>query len=98
MHIRIVTFELDGIDESQYLEVAAAVAPAFAIVPGLRSKTWLADPESNTYGGLYVFESAEAADASRQTELWHEIIANPHFSNLRVQEFATIEALTAITS
>jgi hypothetical protein len=97
MYIRIVTFELDGIDELQYLDVAAAIAPAFAALPGLRSKTWLADPASNTYGGVYVFESAEDADASRETDLWHQLGTNPNFANLQVREFGVIEELAAVT-
>jgi hypothetical protein len=98
MHIRIVTFQLDGINESEYLELAGALAPAFRSWPGLRSKTWLADASSNTYGGVYVFDSVDDADASRHTELWEQMHANPVFADLRVVEFGAIEELSAQTS
>ena len=96
MHIRIVTFQLDGIDEHEYLGLATAVAPAFAAWPGLRSKTWLRNAETNTYGGVYVFDSAEASDASRRTDLYQQMSANPSFANIEVREFSVIEELTPV--
>ena len=98
MRIRIVTFKLNGIDEGEYLAMTEAIAPAIAEWPGLRSKTWLADPASNTYGGVYLFDSTEAADASRHTEIWHQMHTSPVFADLSVTEFGTIEAATALTS
>jgi hypothetical protein len=98
MHIRIVTFSLDGIDETEYREVAKALAPAFAAWTGLRSKSWLADPDTNTYGGVYVFESADDADASRETELWEQMWTSPAFTDVQVREFATLEEPTAVTA
>jgi hypothetical protein len=35
---------------------------AFADVPGLRFKMWIADPETNRWGAVLLWESAEAAD------------------------------------
>jgi trans-2,3-dihydro-3-hydroxyanthranilate isomerase len=34
---------------------------AFAEVPGLRFKMWIADPETNRWGAVLLWESAEAA-------------------------------------
>jgi hypothetical protein len=34
---------------------------AFAQVPGLRFKMWIADPQTNRWGAVLLFESAEAA-------------------------------------
>jgi hypothetical protein len=34
---------------------------AFADVPGLRFKMWIADPETNRWGAVLLWESAEAA-------------------------------------
>jgi hypothetical protein len=36
-------------------------APAFAEVPGLRFKMWIADRETNRWGAVLLWESAEAA-------------------------------------
>lgn len=35
--------------------------PAFAEVPGLRLKTWIADEATNRWGAVLLFESADAA-------------------------------------
>ena len=54
MHIQIINFRLKDISEEDYRRHCEAIAPAFANLPGLVSKTWLASPETNTYGGVYV--------------------------------------------
>ena len=43
MHILIINFSLEGVDRAQYEEICDEVAPAFAEVPGLISKQWLAN-------------------------------------------------------
>ena len=35
---------------------------AFAEVPGLRFKMWIADPQTNRWGAVLLWESAEAAE------------------------------------
>jgi hypothetical protein len=53
-HIQIVTFNLAGLRPDQYAAHAQTVAPRFAELSGLRSKAWIADDGTNTYGGVYV--------------------------------------------
>ena len=53
-HIQIVTFNLAGLRPEQYAAHAQTVAPRFAELSGLRSKAWIADDGTNTYGGVYV--------------------------------------------
>ena len=43
-----------------------AAASVFGAIPGLVAKYWLADPETNTYGGVYLWESREALDEWRR--------------------------------
>ena len=38
MHIQVVTFKLDGIDDAAYRAHAEQSAPTFAALPGLRAK------------------------------------------------------------
>ena len=57
MHVQIINFNLEGIDHAGYVEIANSVAPTFAALPGLISKIWLSDEESNTYGGIYTWEN-----------------------------------------
>ena len=39
-------------------------------MPGLLSKHWPADEETNTYGGVYVWRDREAMEAYGETEAW----------------------------
>lgn len=98
MYIRIVTFTLDGAAAESYRRCAEHVAPAFREWPGLAGKIWLADPATGTYGGVYLFDSRDAADASRQTEIFREMVADPAFADLTVREFAVLAAPTATTA
>ena len=55
MHIQVITFTLDGIDEAAYRAHAEQSAPVFAALPGLRAKIWLANegiPPSPGMGAL----------------------------------------------
>src|SRR5439155_14657503 len=50
MHVTIVNFRLNGVDEQQYASLCDQIAPAFAAVPGLISKVWIKN-DTGTYGG-----------------------------------------------
>ena len=54
MNILVINFSLDGISHEDYLNIANELAPVFKEVPGLCSKAWLCDQESNVYGGISV--------------------------------------------
>ena len=97
MHSRIVTFRLADLTAEAYLVLAGEVAASFATWPGLASKIWIADHETNTYGGIYVFESKAAADLSRTTELFTAMQSNPNFLDLSIAEFDVLAEATAIT-
>ena len=97
MHIKIITFSLEGISEAAYRQQVEAVAAAFAELPGLVSKTWLANEETNTYGGVYVWEDREAMEGYAQTDVFKGMTANPYFKDLTVRDFDVLEAPTRIT-
>ena len=97
MHIMIVTFKLEGMGHEDYRGIAASVAPAFADLPGLASKTWLADPQDNAYGGVYVWQSREAMEAYQQTGIYRGMATNPRFADLTAKDFAVLECPTSIT-
>ena len=97
MHILIITFSLDGIGEENYRGQVESVAPAFAYLPGLVSKTWLAKAETNTYGGVYVWRDREAMEAYKETDIYKGLLANPYFTNVSVKDFAVLEGPTRIT-
>ncbi len=91
MHILIINFSLDGISHEEYCKVADELAPVFSEVPGLKSKTWLADQENNVYGGVYAFESEQALDDYCGGELFAGVGSNPNFTNISVKSFGTLE-------
>jgi hypothetical protein len=75
MFVRLVLWDLDGakatIDQLRHYLRDESV-DAFASVPGLRFKAWVADRASNRWGAIYLWESKEAAQAlmpSRAREL-----------------------------
>jgi hypothetical protein len=97
MILRIVNFQLAGIDGEQYRRHAAGVAAAFKEWEGLVAKLWLHEPSTGTYGGAYLFTDQAAADASRATAPFRSMQGNPAFTGLTVHEFEVMEDLTAIT-
>jgi heme-degrading monooxygenase HmoA len=97
VHIQIITFGLKGIREEGYAKGAEAVAPTIAAMPGLLSKHWLADKETNTYGGAYVWRDREAMEAYGKTEVFAAMRDNPHLEGLSVKDYAVLEEPTRIT-
>ena len=69
MHVQIINFKLKDMSDSDYRKACDDLAPAFASVPGLMAKVWLASPSTNTYGGVYLWESAEALQEFKQSDL-----------------------------
>ncbi len=97
MNILIVNFTLDGISEEQYDAMCEEVAPAFAAVPGLASKVWLADREAGVYGGVYAFESAEAADEFIGSELFAQVGSTPGLTGITAARFGVLAGPTSTT-
>jgi len=97
MQILIINFSLDGLSESDYEARCDEVAPAFAAVPGLASKVWLADRAEGVFGGVYTFESDEAVDQYLSSELFAGVCATPGFVNFSVRRFGVLEGPTSVT-
>ena len=97
MHIQVVTFQLNDIDEQQYRQDCDACAPALAEIPGLISKVWLADPSTNTYGGVYTWRDRQAMQDFLDGELFQSFGTDPHIRNLTSRDFDVLEAPTEVT-
>ncbi len=97
MHILIVTFHLDGIGEEEFRTRCEQVAPVFAAIPDLISKVWLANPDKNTYGSVYLWESRAALTAYRRSDVFQSMTSDPRFAHISVREFDVIDQPTAIT-
>jgi hypothetical protein len=96
-HIQIVTFQLAGLEPDAYRAHCEATAPAFTEILGLRAKTWLANPSTNTYGGVYAWESQEAMEAYRSGPIFGALLAKSGIANVTSRDFAVLERPTEIT-
>jgi len=97
MQILIINFSLDGLTEDEFASQCDEVAPAFAAVPGLASKVWLADRSEGIYGGVYTFESDAAVDEYLKSELFAAVAATPGLVNFSVRRFGVLDGPTRVT-
>jgi heme-degrading monooxygenase HmoA len=97
-HIQIVTFRLAGLEHDAFVAHADAAAPAFRDMPGLREKTWLADPRTSTYGGVYAWESREAMQAYLDGPVFAGLRANPGITDVATHAFDVLPGPTQVTA
>lgn len=96
MEALIVTFTTDASEEA-FTAATAGHAPVFTDVDGLLAKIWIVDPESTTYGGIYLFRDRAALDAYLESDLFKSILAEPSFEGANYRRYQVIEELTAKT-
>src|SRR5262245_18028120 len=94
--IVLITCRLN-IAPSTYEQIVSSVANTIADVVGLRWKIWLVNPAQRAAGGVYLFDDAASADAYLSGAVVDELRRHPALSDWSVQQFAVIEAVTAIT-
>lgn len=97
MHIQLVNFQLNGIDEREYRQECDEAAPVFAAVPGLMSKVWLADRSTNTYGGIYTWRDRQAMQNFLDGDLFRAVRGDPHIRELTSRDFEVLDAPTEVT-
>ena len=97
MYMQVITFKLDGIDDAAYQAHAEQVAPALAALPGLRAKVWLANQQTNTYGGIYTWDDITAMKAYQSGEIFQGLKANPHMIDVAVRDFSVLAGPTKVT-
>lgn len=97
MHVQVVNFKVQDVDPEAFATFATHVAPAYADVPGLIAKIFLYDPKTETYGGVYTWETREAYEAYAQSELFLSLAANPQVSEVISRDFGVFEEATRIT-
>ena len=96
MHVTIVNFRLNGVDEQQYASLCDQIAPAFAAVPGLISKVWIKN-DTGTYGGVYFWESRAAYQRFTESDLFKTVLSHPNLAGITAQDFGILEAPTRVT-
>jgi heme-degrading monooxygenase HmoA len=97
MHVQVINFQLKDLSETDYEGLCNEIAPAFADVPGLVSKLWLADSTAGTYGGVYVWKDRDAMEAFTKTELFNAVATHPNLTNITSVDFVVMEEPTKVT-
>jgi hypothetical protein len=97
MHIQIVNFHLKGVSVGDYGKLCDDLAPAFAGLPGLVAKIWLADPGANTFGGVYLWRDRRAMENFTKTDLFRSVATHPNLADLTSRDFEVMEGPTRVT-
>jgi hypothetical protein len=96
-HVQIVTFNLKDATEQSYRALCDDLAPKFSSLPGLLTKYWLADPSTNTYGGVYIWTDRVAMETFMSGRLAAAVIAHPSLTAVISKYFGILEAPTRLT-
>lgn len=98
MYVQIITFRLNGPTAEEFAALSDHVAPQYASVEGLVSKIFLRDPDDDgAYGGVYLWESREAADVYVREGLAAHLVESPDFADVHVRVYAVVPGPTAIS-
>lgn len=72
-------------------------AEAIAAVPGLISKTWMADFETKTFASFYIWEDKASMDAFMASPAIAKVAAEPFLKDLIITEIPVHEDASRIT-
>jgi hypothetical protein len=97
MHVLFVSYALRDATPAQHAELSEQLAPAVAAVPGLVSKTWLANGETGRYGGFYLFASRTDCEHYVASELFDLLRSHGAIRDVTTQEFLVAALPTATT-
>ena len=97
MHVQIITFHLEGVSEADYTSLCDDLAGAYAEVPGLDRKVWLANSETGTYGGVYLWRDRKAMNDFAKTDLHASVANHPNLAGIESSDFAVLEGPTRTT-
>jgi hypothetical protein len=82
---------------SEHAAMVTPMAEAIAAVPGLVWKVWLMNEEGQEAGGIYLFETFEAAQDFVNSPEVKAFAAHPSLSAFSVKMFEAVETLSKIT-
>jgi heme-degrading monooxygenase HmoA len=97
VYIQLINFQLKDMSDAEFRAACDELAPAFASVPGLLTKVWLANPEAGTYGSVYTWRSRDDMQAFQASELFAAVASHPNFAELSSKDFGVIEGPTRVT-
>jgi len=65
--------------------------------PGLVWKVWLANPETNTYGGTYLWKDRASMEVFNDSEVLRTVAARPYLYNVVSADYEVREDPTRVT-
>lgn len=95
-HILQLNFKLT-VPVDQYEHAIDHAAHAIAGVPGLRWKIWIVNAAEQEAGGLYCFESRDAADAYLNGPIVANLKGAPFARDVSIKHFDYLDAATTLT-
>lgn len=98
MQAQLITYQLKDISQADYLkQMVEPDAPVLATVPGLISKTWLADEAKNTFGGFYLWKNKTAMEDFMRSDLVKAVVSRPFVTNVASVDFEVNQKASVIT-
>jgi hypothetical protein len=97
MDVLIVNFKLDGVPAEAWEQKAVQLAPKFAAMPDLLSKVWLADRETDTYGGAYLWQDRASLETYLAGPVFGALPEMPGVHSIETRTFDALEAPTRIS-
>lgn len=97
MHIQIVEYGLRDINDADYRSACDGLARVLARVPGLVSMAWLADKQTNTYGGVYTWVDRDAMEAYLRSDIFNAVAADPNLVDITSRDFDALEGPSRTT-
>jgi hypothetical protein len=98
MQAQLITYQLKDISQADYLkQMVEPDAPVIAKVPGLISKTWLADEAKNTFGGFYLWQSKTAMEDFMHSDLVKAVVSRPFVTNVSSVDFEVNQSASMVT-
>lgn len=97
MHLQMVTYRIENVGESDFIETNTEFARMMAGVPGLVAKIWLRGPTEDGYGGVYLWQDRDACNNFLAGDLWAEVVSDASLLDLATQDFEVMDDLTRIT-
>ena len=98
MHAQLITYQLRDITQAEYLkQMVEPDAPVLATVPGLISKLWLANEDTNTFGGFYLWETKTAMEDFMHSDLVKAVVSRPFVTNVSSVDFGVNQKASIIT-
>ena len=99
MLVQVVTFNLEGMSDAEFRAACEEQwCSVVAATPGLLSKTWLANSETNTYGGVYLWPDRDAMERYVTSDLFRGFTADPRIVGIHSESFSVLEELSRATN